>query len=238
MSKKVTELNILLDASGSMENLWDDAIGGIKALILEQQKNNDPATITLITFNSKQINTILDNQDLQTVNTKTLTFPTPDGGTPLLDALGHAITSAKTRFDDAVEKPLVFFYIISDGKENNSQVLTKAEVSTLIKDTQSRFDWNYVYSCADFASFQEATSYGIDPSQNLYKTVQAAKKAGSYDYSTTWVSSSTVAYSNFVSAKRAYNTDATTASSNIVTFADYADAYFKTENSNDSDKSE
>ncbi len=227
MKNNLTEIIILLDSSGSMEKIWDDATGSVTSFVKQQQETPGEARLTVTCFNSSKISTIIDNENIQ--NVVNLKFNKPSGGTPLLDALGSTIAHVKARYDSTPddEKPsLVLFYIVSDGQENSSHTLTKADVVELIKSTQERYDWNYTYACADLDTYEDAINYGISAAQNTYSITKKYMDSGDIT-DNQWVSTTSNVYGNYVSQLRTSKVTSAVPMSSL-SFADYATHYFGT----------
>ena len=53
MKTKYQEIICIIDRSGSMESIRDDAIGGFNAFIAEQKKQSEPTRITLELFDDQ-----------------------------------------------------------------------------------------------------------------------------------------------------------------------------------------
>ena len=68
LRKRMTNLYMLLDRSGSMSGWEQDVIGGFNTFIKEQQKEKDDCSVTLVQFDGQDpYELIIDAQDLNTV---------------------------------------------------------------------------------------------------------------------------------------------------------------------------
>ena len=95
-----TNLHIyfVLDRSGSMESMTNDVVGGFNGFLTEQQSDGSDALMTLIQFDSNDPHEVLsDAVPIAEVRPLTRQSFVPRGGTPLYDAMGHAITDATIR---------------------------------------------------------------------------------------------------------------------------------------------
>ncbi len=154
----VTEIVVIMDRSGSMSSVIDDAIGGFNAF-LERQKaeGTGRARFTLLQFNDhcKTICSGIDIQDAVPYDRRTYV---PSGSTALLDAVGKGISETMLRVND---KGKVIFAILTDGHENSSRTFTRSEIKNMIKDRQEA-GWEFVYLGVGLDQFDaEAAGRGI-----------------------------------------------------------------------------
>ena len=75
MKKTYHELICIIDRSGSMESIRDDAIGGFNAFITEQKKEPEPTLVTLELFDD-QFDRIYEAMPIDEISSldKTLLF--------------------------------------------------------------------------------------------------------------------------------------------------------------------
>ena len=130
MKQKIFNL-IVLDASGSMYSIRNEAVAGVVETIqtirtAQDENANQEHLLSLVVFNGKRINTVFDRMPI----TKVPDFSKKDylttDNTPLYDAMGNAITNLQ-RYIDKDDNVLVT--IITDGYENAS-VESSASLST------------------------------------------------------------------------------------------------------------
>ncbi len=161
MKSGYTHVTMLIDRSGSMVTIKDDAQGGINNLIADQKKLEGEMTLTLVEFNT-YYNVVHDMVDIQNLNEEyTLT---PMGMTALLDSLGKSIidTGEKLKALKDEDRPeTVLFVIVTDGQENSSLEFTTDQIKEMIKTQNDDYNWEFMYLGADVDSFAEATSIGI-----------------------------------------------------------------------------
>lgn len=166
-----TMICILLDRSGSMQGQEDDVVGGVNAFIEEQKALPDPATITLVRFDSLAVERFRPMGPLSEAKPIGRADFLPRGGTPLLDAVGRTI--AELDEDWKREQPeRCVMVIVTDGQENQSIEFTRDKVKSLIRSRQDSGKWAFVYLGADVDAFAEAGSLGIplSNSANFVKT--------------------------------------------------------------------
>lgn len=146
-----THLALVVDRSGSMADLKNDAQGGINTLIAEQFAEDSQLTVTLSEFDD-------EFTDVTRMGTSPFTFELkPRGSTALLDAVGKEIT--RTGEDLAAlpenERPeKVLFVVVTDGEENASKEFTLEAVRKAIKTQREKLNWQFQFIGADEAAWQ------------------------------------------------------------------------------------
>lgn len=163
MKKGYVEIISILDRSGSMSSIKDDAIGGFNNFLNEQKKLPGKASFSIILFDN-EYEVLKDNIDIQDIDLLTDKTFVPRGCTALLDAVGKTINSvgdrlSKTKEEDRPEKVMVC--IVTDGQENASHNFTKTKIKDMIEHQRSKYGWEFLYLGANQDSFSEASSYGI-----------------------------------------------------------------------------
>ena len=132
-----SHISVILDRTGSMQEIREDVIGGFNAFLAEQQAAREPATFTLVQFDSQDPFEVLHaNVNVDAVRPLTLEQYVPRASTPLYDAIGRGIldleASLATRAD--TERPSkVIFVVVTDGQENASRDFNRERVSRLIE---------------------------------------------------------------------------------------------------------
>lgn len=161
------EIICIIDESGSMESIRDDAIGGFNTFLDEQKKVPGEATLTLVKFNNK-ISTVLENEPLADVIPLSQKTYFPRRTTALFDAIGFTIDSvgkrlAATPEDARPDKVIVA--ILTDGQENSS--ITFKDRPDLIKEKinhqREKYSWEFIFLAANTDAFADGTVLGILP---------------------------------------------------------------------------
>ena len=160
MNENKCDITVVLDRSGSMQDIAKDMMGGFDKLIEEQKKLPGEALLTLVQFDTDyefvyRGTSIKDVKPLQLV---------PRGMTALLDAVGRAIVETGDRLRNMPEHERpgkVVFIVITDGAENSSKEFTKAWVCEKIKHQQEVYNWKFVFLGANQDAFAEAGGLGI-----------------------------------------------------------------------------
>lgn len=146
------QIVIVVDRSGSMSKIKDDAEGGLNEFI-NSQKEVGEAVLTLAQFDDKY-DLVHDNIDVKTFESYKLE---PRGMTALLDAIGKTASTASS-FKASGKK---IFMIVTDGQENDSREWKKNQVLDIITKMK-KDDWEFLFIGADEASLEQAVAYGME----------------------------------------------------------------------------
>lgn len=159
-NKDLTLIGILVDRSGSMQSCRTDMEGGIRSLLAEQAKADNPIEVTLAQFDT--------TYDIVYPPTPIKVAPTyvlqPRGGTALLDGMGRFITEtgeALAKKKDKNRPGKVLIVIVTDGEENSSNEWTRKAVKDLITQQRGIYNWEFVFLGANMDAVAEADSFGI-----------------------------------------------------------------------------
>jgi uncharacterized protein YegL len=180
-----TDINLILDASGSMGHLIADTVTGVNAFIKEQQASPEPAFVTLTTFD---VNHNRRYWAKPLVSVPALTdgmygtyFGGHGGGTALLKAVSDAIDEYEGR---PVKADKALFLIVTDGEENSSTGYTLEAVRAKIKACEEK-GYAFVFLGANDSAWQgnalgatASATYNATPlgTQKLYQTVSASTR--------------------------------------------------------------
>ncbi len=163
---------ILLDRSGSMQSLWDEALNSVNAYV-DELSRPDPKTglfvesqTTFATFDKHRqtsgfVEIIRDRVSPSNWVPVSDDEVHPRGLTPLFDAIGEIVARAKR---EGGEK--VIFVVMTDGHENASVEMTAKSTKALIEDVKAR-GWEFVFLGANFADFSDANAIGVRGQQTM-----------------------------------------------------------------------
>jgi len=158
MKKRFTEIVAIVDRSGSMETIKEDAIGGFNSFLDSQLMQAGRASFTLIQFDDI-IDIVHSGESLFNIKPYTKDTYVPRGMTALYDAIGRGVAEASKRS----EGRQVLVAILTDGYENSSHEYTKGHIQSLIKQKQAE-GWEFLFLAAGFSQFDAegmAHSIGI-----------------------------------------------------------------------------
>ena len=154
----------ILDKSGSMCSVRDDAIGGINTFIKEQQNMDDrTARMTLVLFDH-EYQLVHDGVGIEDVTPFTEDTYVPCGTTALFDAIGRTVTDVGKKLDSMLEDERpenVIVGILTDGYENASKDYTKEQIKEMIDRQQNDYNWKFIFLAATQEGFDNAESIGI-----------------------------------------------------------------------------
>ena len=162
----LTEIVCVIDESGSMDRIREDAIGGFNTFLRNQKDEEGEALFSLTLFDT-DYERVYDGVDLEEVPELDKESYQPGGRTALLDAVGRTVLDVRNRLrkTDPSETPeQVVFVILTDGKENSSQEFIGEQVPDVIAEQRREANWEFVFLAADANAFQVARDYNIAPS--------------------------------------------------------------------------
>ena len=160
MRSDLTDITLVVDRSGSMDAIREDAEGGVNAFIQEQAKEPGEALLTLVQFDT-EYEFLTKGSSISQVSKYKLH---PRGMTALLDAVGRAINETGERLAKMSERDrpsLVIFVVMTDGLENSSKEFTKDQIKEMIERQQSEYNWHFTFLGANQDAFAEAEDMGI-----------------------------------------------------------------------------
>lgn len=158
------EIICIVDRSGSMASITDDAIGGFNTF-LEQQRAEDPdGRLSLVLFDNEYLPVHVSVPLTDVPKLDRTTF-VPRGSTALFDAIGRTLTQARATYlgtPEAKRPAGVTVAILTDGQENASAEFRLETVSAMIADLKATFDWSFVFLAAGPDAFERADALNID----------------------------------------------------------------------------
>jgi len=175
MKQKIYNL-IILDASGSMYSIRNEAIAGvvetIQTIRTAQGENEEQEQLfSLVVFNGKRIATVYDRMPIAKVSDFNEQDYQPTDCTPLYDAMGNSITNLQQYIDEGDN---VLVTIITDGYENASREWNHQRVFQLVEDLKKK-NWLFTYIGANQNALAVARDMGIDHSMNFRSNVEGTK---------------------------------------------------------------
>lgn len=162
----LTEIVVVMDKSGSMASIRDDAMGAFNTFLGEQKKAEGEAVLTLTLFDTVYdiVHTRKPIKDVPALTTGTYV---PSGFTALLDAVGRTIDEVGKRLATTAEADRperVVMVIITDGQENSSREYRRQTVMDKIQHQTDKYQWEFVFLAAGKDAMEEAQNIGIKAS--------------------------------------------------------------------------
>jgi hypothetical protein len=164
---------ILLDRTGSMSDIWEEALTSVNAYAdsfaadapgAEIAGGDIKTAVTLAVFDHQdglQFDVLRDKVDPSNWKDVTNSDASPRGMTPLYDAIGRIVSRAEA---DAPKKAVIV--IMTDGLENSSSELTNQGAKAALDRARAR-GWEVVFLGAEFASFDDAEAVGVTASKTM-----------------------------------------------------------------------
>lgn len=168
--KKHDDVIMIIDRSGSMGSIRQDAEGGVNSFIDEQKEVDKKTKLTLAEFDH-DYNLLYDRANIDEVAQYKLV---PRGTTALLDAIGRTLT----QFKDKKIKGKKVVVIVTDGGENASRDFSRDDIFEMITKLKEK-DWQFMFLAANQDAIAAGGSIGIDPNAtiNFAATGDGAKDA-------------------------------------------------------------
>ena len=163
---------ILLDRTGSMSDIWDEALGSVNAYAASVGEADEgeidgadiETTVTLAVFDyqeSLQFDVLRKDVTSENWTDVTNDEANPRGMTPLFDAIGRMVSLAEA---DKPEKAVIV--IMTDGHENSSKEITRDGAKAALDRARAN-GWEVVFLGAEFASFGDADAVGMSASKTM-----------------------------------------------------------------------
>ena len=175
MNQKIYNL-IVLDASGSMYSIRNEAIAGVVETIqtirtAQKDNANQEHLFSLVVFNGRSIATVYDRMPIDKVPDLDANDYQPTDNTPLYDTMGNAITNLQRYINDDDN---VLVTVITDGYENSSVEWNHQRVFQLVEDLKNK-NWLFTYIGANQDALKVAKGMGIDHSMNYMSDAEGTK---------------------------------------------------------------
>ena len=177
MNETPVDIEVVIDRSGSMGVIANDAIGGYNTWLEGQKAVPGEANLTLTLFDHEFI--VQPTVPLLAAQPLNSTTYVPRGSTALNDAIGQALNRMEAR--NSAKAILV---VLTDGHENASHEFTTTQIKDRVEKAQAR-GWQVVYLSADIKAFDHAKAFGVLAGNTVQFTADAAGLRAAYTASAT-----------------------------------------------------
>ena len=167
MKNKTTLYHFIVDQSGSMQGMEQQAIAGFNTQLEKIQNLEktmpDQKFLCSLTFFNSEVQDILKNEPVKQIELLSNNNYRPEGMTALLDAVGGSIDRIEKQFGKELENDeiSVVMVIITDGYENASKYFTYHMVAQKIARLDETGKWTFSYLGADFDAIHTSKMMNI-----------------------------------------------------------------------------
>jgi uncharacterized protein YegL len=175
-STDLTDITVILDASGSMSHIKESTIEGFNDFLGDQREQEGDVRITLIQFDDEIEELWVDRPLSEAFELDEGHYVTA-GRTALNDAVGKGIQEAKARAARANEERQSLYVVVTDGHENASEEFSHSDIQDMIESEREE-GREFIFLAANQNAMKTADSYGMDPSKSMtYAHNDAGNKA-------------------------------------------------------------
>jgi hypothetical protein len=163
MNQHLTEIAFILDRSGSMQCVREQAIAGFNHFLADQARLPGDARLTLVLFDDEYLVPV-DAAPLRSVRPLDAATYTPRNTTALLDAIALTIDRLGQRLAQTPEADRpgqVIVAILTDGEENASRRHTWQDVAARIRHQQEKYRWRFLFLGANQDAIATAAQMNI-----------------------------------------------------------------------------
>lgn len=179
----LTEFVCVIDRSGSMSSIADDAIGGFNTFLKEQKGMKGRANLTMVLFDNEFVD-LYKGTPIEKVEPLDKNSYVPRGTTALYDAIGRAITSVRERCEKPGAEPTrVMVVILTDGMENASHEYNKSKIMDMIQNCKDNLKWAFLYLSASDSAFVDGGGIGLGVNTISFGHNHLGAAAGAMAYS-------------------------------------------------------
>lgn len=164
--KDYTAIKVIVDRSGSMQDIRTDAEGALSAFIEQQAKEPGRATISLSQFDDTY-DTVYKSVDLNDAPVYDLH---PRGSTALNDAMGRGIVEfgeELSKMSEVKRPEHVIFIVITDGMENASHEYNIGKVREMVTRQESKYNWTFIFLAANQDAVLTGHGYGLHANSSI-----------------------------------------------------------------------
>ncbi len=183
MSKKPnlpTEIIAIIDRSGSMEMIREDAICAFNSFFQAQKNEEGDANLSLVLFDN-EYTPLFWHCPIEKADSLNEKSYLPRGTTAMLDAIGRTLNILRAKWAGQVPRNVVVA-ILTDGHENASQEYSWDAISKLVADCRDRLGWEFVFLAADQDAVLTASHISIpsQDAQSFSRTSQGISEAAHF----------------------------------------------------------
>ena len=163
MNKSLVEIAFILDRSGSMSSVKEQAIAGFNSFLADQAKEPGEARLTLVLFDDEYLVPVAATPLAHVAPLDHKTYE-PRNSTALLDAIGRTIDELGQRLaaTPEPERPgQVIVAILTDGQENASSQYKWPDIANRIRHQRETYNWRFLFLGANQDAIATAAQMNI-----------------------------------------------------------------------------
>jgi len=167
MNTDLTQIAFILDRSGSMQSMAEEAIGGFNAFLKEQQKEEGEARLSLVLFDH-EYTPVVENKPIKEVKPLNANSYEPRGMTALLDAMGRTIDDLGKQLAAMPEKErpgTVIVVTLTDGMENASEDYSYERLGQMIEHQKDAYNWEFLFLGSNIENTQQSAQFNMKQSE-------------------------------------------------------------------------
>ncbi len=173
-------VHFLLDETGSMGGMKEEAIAGYNMFVDELEKQGTDVHLALTKFDTagfREVHPFVPCDEAIRLNDENYR---PGAGTNLFDAVVHIIRRTEEMIHEEekslASKPDVLIVVLTDGGENASQDNDKDKFNAEVKEHEDSWGWSFTYLGASPDAWSNQVA--MAGTQMLSSTVQSSGKEG------------------------------------------------------------
>lgn len=156
-----TDINIILDRSGSMESLKSEVVNELNKFIAKNKETKESARVSVYQFDT-ECETIIADTNLESVREFNSNDFTPRGMTALYDAGCKYIDEIGKKLSDMTEEDRpkqIIVVFITDGLENASKEFTLHQFQKRLEHQRKKYKWQIVFIGSNEEGLKESIKY-------------------------------------------------------------------------------
>jgi uncharacterized protein YegL len=159
----LTHITLVLDRSGSMDAVRDDAIGGFNSFVEQQRSAPGDATLTLVLFDHEYL-TVYRAKPIAEVPQLDRDHFVPRGNTALYDAIGRSVAETAEHvaaLPEDTRPSRIVVAILTDGQENASKEYTHDRVRKILSEKAKETGWQILFLASNIDVARAAVDMGF-----------------------------------------------------------------------------
>ncbi len=155
MKKEPMNVHVVIDRSGSMQSIRDDAIGGFNSFLNDTRATHQRWWVWL--FDTRGIDLLQENVPASKVRELDEATYVPRASTPLYDAVGMALARAR----EARKTKRNILMVLTDGKENSSREWSSRDVKKELTRLSKEENWQVIFVATGAEAWAETDAFDM-----------------------------------------------------------------------------